>query len=230
MEKATRRWKKTFEWRKENKVDEIIHTPQPHFHQCREIFPVYVHGRSRKGMPVLWDLIGKFDLPKADRLNFDLTLLTPYYVFLNECIWRVLLDKGENDDDLAKFITVEDVSGVQLRHLTSRFLKVIKALTGTMKEHYVERCHKTYIINAPKGSATMWRLVAPMLGSRTRKKVTILGKDYLKTMEKEIDISQIPVQYGGRSERAIDDSDDERKIQSLVKRLNVSSGGDEGEI
>ena len=49
---------------------------------------------------------------------------------------------------------------------------------------------------------------------RTRKKVTILGKDYLKTMEKEIDISQIPVQYGGRSERAIDDSDDERKVMT----------------
>ena len=62
-----------------------------------------MHGHSRKGMPVLWDLVGKFDLPKADKLNFDLALLTPYYVFLNECIWRVLLDKdGENDDDLAQ--------------------------------------------------------------------------------------------------------------------------------
>ena len=40
-------------------------------------------------------------------------------------------------------------------------------------------------------------------------------------MEKEIDISQIPVQYGGRSERAIDDSDDERKV--MAARIPVTA-------
>ena len=51
--------------------------------------------------------------------------------------------------------------------------------------------------------------------------MTILGKNYLKTMEKEIDISQIPEQYGGRSERAVDDSDDERKV--MTTRITVTS-------
>ena len=51
--------------------------------------------------------------------------------------------------------------------------------------------------------------------------MTILGKDYLKTMEKEIDISQIPEQYGGRSERVIDDSDDERKV--MTTRITVTA-------
>ena len=51
--------------------------------------------------------------------------------------------------------------------------------------------------------------------------MTILGKDYLKTMEKEIDISQIPEQYGGRSERAVVDSDVEKKV--MTTRITVTS-------
>lgn len=59
------------------------------------------------------------------------------------------------------------------------------------------------------------------LRHRTREKVSILGTNYLETMEKDIDISQIPPDYGGRSGRAMDDSDDERKVMydwSVVDR------------
>ena len=53
-------------------------------------------------MPIMWDLIGKVNLPKADEMKLDLSLLTQYYVFVTECIWRVVLDKGEDDKDLAQ--------------------------------------------------------------------------------------------------------------------------------
>ncbi|CAM9952997.1 unnamed protein product [Ectocarpus sp. 6 AP-2014] len=222
---AGRRWKATVEWRKENKVDEILETPQPHFHECRQVFPVFLHGRSRKGMPVLWERIGKVDLAKANELELPLSVLTPNYVFLNECVWRLILDKGENDNDDAQFITVEDVAGVWPWHLTPKVLSVLRALTGTMKAHYVERCHKSYIINAPRAFTALWRVVSAMLDARTRAKISILGTNYLEEMKEEIDISQIPPEYGGSSGRAIDDSDDERKIQALVARLNLAAKG-----
>ncbi|CAM9955955.1 unnamed protein product [Ectocarpus sp. 12 AP-2014] len=222
---AGRRWKATVEWRKENKVDEILETSQPHFHECRQVFPVFLHGRSRKGMPVLWERIGKVDLAKANELELPLSVLTPNYVFLNECVWRLILDKGENDNDDAQFITVEDVAGVRPWHLTPKVLSVLRALTGTMKAHYVERCHKSYIINAPRAFTALWRVVSAMLDARTRAKISILGTNYLEEMKEEIDISQIPPEYGGSSGRAIDDSDDERKIQALVARLNSAAEG-----
>lgn len=34
----------------------------------------------------------------------------------------------------------------------------------------------------------------------------------METMQKDIDISQIPTEYGGQSARALGDSDDERKV------------------
>eukprot|EP00903_Cladosiphon_okamuranus_P006249 g6133.t1 len=224
---AAKRWKETLEWRKENKVDEILETPQPRFHDCRQVFPVYLHGRSRKGMPVLWERIGKVDVAKADELKLPLSDLTPNYVFLNECVWRLILDKGEDANDDAKFITVEDVAGVRPWHLTPKILSVLRTLTGTMKAHYVERCYKSYIINAPRAFTALWRVVSAMLDARTRAKISILGTDYLGTMQEEIDMSQIPSEYGGSSDRAMDDSDDERKILALVTRLNGAAKAEE---
>lgn len=52
--------------------------------------------------------------------------------------------------------------------------------------------------------------------SRTRAKISILGTDFVEAMQEEIDLSQIPPEYGGGSGRAIDDSDDERKVSSVV--------------
>ena len=45
-----------------------------------------------------------------------------------------------------QFITVEDVGGVRPWHLTPKVLSVLRALTGTMKAHYVERyiCTHTF--------------------------------------------------------------------------------------
>ncbi|CAM9334492.1 unnamed protein product [Scytosiphon promiscuus] len=217
---AARRWKETVAWRQENKVDEILERPQPRFDDCRQIFPVYLHGRSRQGLPVLWERIGKVNVAKSDELKLPLSALTMNYVFFNECIWRVVLDKGEDDSNDAQFITVEDVSGVRPWHVTPKVLSVLRALTGTMKAHYVERCYKSYIINAPRAFTALWRIVSPMLDSRTRGKISILGTDFLKGMQEEIDISQIPPEYGGSSGRDMDDSDDERKIRALLARLD----------
>lgn len=63
---------------------------------------MFVHGRSRKGLPVLWERIGKVNMARADQLKLPLADLTPNYVFLNECVWRVVLDEGEDDNDDAQ--------------------------------------------------------------------------------------------------------------------------------
>lgn len=51
------------------------------------------------------------------------------------------------------------------------------------------------------------------MSNRTRAKVSILGSNYLEAMQEDMDISQMPSEYGGTSGRSIDDSDDERKVR-----------------
>lgn len=63
-------------------------------------------------MPVLWERIGKVDVGRADELKLPLEALTLNYVFLNECVWRLILDKGEDENDDAK---VRDIVGDRLK-------------------------------------------------------------------------------------------------------------------
>lgn len=67
------------------------------------------------------------------------------YIIMPDVGSSVLIDGRDRDlSDLLnapslQFITVEDVAGVRLWHLTPKVLTVLRALTGTMKTHYVER-------------------------------------------------------------------------------------------
>lgn len=54
---------------------------------------------------MLWERIGKVNVAKSDELKLPLTELTMNYVFFNECIWRVVLDEGEDDKDDAQVCT-----------------------------------------------------------------------------------------------------------------------------
>lgn len=62
-------------------------------------------------MPVLWERIGKVNVAKADELKLHLPELTPNYVFLNECVWKLILDKGEDVNDDAKVCAVSLTGG-----------------------------------------------------------------------------------------------------------------------
>lgn len=87
-------------------MNDIIHTApdanETNRIHSRAVFPVFLHGRSRQGMPILWERIGKVNVGKAEELKLPLDALTPNYVFLNECVWGLILDKGEDKNDDAK--------------------------------------------------------------------------------------------------------------------------------
>lgn len=60
---------------------------------------------------------------------------------------------------------------------------------------------------------------------RTRAKVSILGTDYAATLQEDIDASQLPVEYGGTSGRAIGDSEDDQKVKQPSRTVVTPSIG-----
>jgi len=53
------------------------------------------------------------------------------------------------------------------------------------------------MINAPYTFTTIWAMVKPWLDPSTAKKIKIIGSNYLDVLKKDIDVDQIPVEYGG---------------------------------
>lgn len=75
---------------------------------------------------------------------------------------------------------------VGLQTLAGKIQEYIKAVAQLARLYYVERCHKTFVVNAPAWFGLSFRVVSPFLSARTRQKIRILGSD-LSALQDEID-------------------------------------------
>lgn len=52
------------------------------------------------------------------------------------------------------------------------------------QNHYVERSGKIFIVNAPWAFSLVWNAVSPWINEHTRKKIKLLGSDYVGELKK----------------------------------------------
>jgi len=57
-EEALRRWRATLAWREEYNIDNILREPQPDFDLIKECYPHFIHGTSKFGTPVYYEMLG----------------------------------------------------------------------------------------------------------------------------------------------------------------------------
>src|SRR3546814_6244607 len=93
-------------------------------------------------------------------------------------------------------VTVLDMEGVGLKDLGGEALEFMKQASKIVQEHYVERCHKMFLVNVPYMFSFIWRIVQPMVNENTRRKITILSSDYTQIQD-VISAVQLPARYGG---------------------------------
>lgn len=76
-----------------------------------------------------------------------------------------------------------------LQTLAGKIQEYIKAVAQLARLYYVERCHKTFVVNAPAWFGLTFRVVSPFLSARTRQKIRILGGSDLDlaVLQDEID-------------------------------------------
>ncbi len=51
-----------------------------------------------------------------------------------------------------------------------------KAAAHITQGHYVERCERLFIINAPSFFSLVWRAASPLLNKNTRQKISVCRK------------------------------------------------------
>lgn len=95
-------------------------------------------------VPFIAHIVERSVTPTALAQVSHATFLSPFLaragpVGLRRFLVSTLLGGGPCSTKKSQFITVEDVAGVRPWHLTPKVISVLRALTGTMKAHYVER-------------------------------------------------------------------------------------------
>lgn len=76
-------------------------------------------------------------------------------------------------------------------------LTALKGILGRISLNYGGKLHKLWIVNAPKGISTTWKIVSTFLDDVTVEKVNISKLNTEKTLFDNIDPSQVEVKYGG---------------------------------
>lgn len=215
-EEARQRWKVTLAWRAENNVDNILNEPQPDFKIIKQCYPHFFHGSSKAGHPVYYEQLGKINIARLRENGVTVERLLRYYVFLTEYLWNEI-----EPDPNGQLVTILDLEGVGLKDLGGEALDFMKQASKIVQEHYVERCHKMFLVNVPYVFSFIWKMVQPLINENTRRKITILSSDYTQ-IQNTIDSDQLPARYGGTSP-PLGDSPQEEAFRNFVEVLN--SGG-----
>jgi CRAL/TRIO domain len=160
----------TLKWRAENKMDEILKTPQTKFDLCKTVFPHYFLGRDKDNHVVFLQRPALIDLQrgKKNKLTNDELLL--HYVYVNEYLWQIL----EASEPQGTMISLLDLTGLDFSVLKKRdLIGFVKKFVATMDSHFPQRSHKTLILSAPKWFNALYKLFSPLLRETTKAKIEI---------------------------------------------------------
>lgn len=84
-------------------------------------------------------------------------------------------------------MNVFDIGGFSMAMWNRQSMSFLKKALQISLEHYPELLGKLFIINAPMIFTGVWAIVKSWLDEKTRKKIVMVGKDFLKYMREYVD-------------------------------------------
>ncbi|KAI5083997.1 hypothetical protein GOP47_0000166 [Adiantum capillus-veneris] len=107
-----------------------------------------------------------------------------------------VLDKlASISGDLDKFVLLADMKGFSYRNMD---VKGFIACLEILQDHYPERLGKLFLLHCPSLFWILWRILYPFIDPNIREKIVFVDDELLKeTLLKDIDITQLPIEYGG---------------------------------
>jgi len=103
-----------------------------------------------------------------------------------------------------QFIIMFDLKGFRRDMVFSyRARQMIGRLIYVAQSQYPERLRKVYMINAPYGFGTAWKLIKVLLDGKTASKVSFISGDLVEKMEEHVDAETLSITYGGKHEEYV---------------------------
>ncbi|KAF6015630.1 cytosolic factor, phosphatidylinositol/phosphatidylcholine transfer protein [Brettanomyces bruxellensis] len=187
-------------WRKEFGTNTILtdfkYTEKP---KVAKYYPQYYHKTDKDGRPCYYEELGAVNIPEMYKItNQDRmlkNLVWEYEAFTN---YRLTACSRKAGYLIETSCTILDLKGISLSS-TYQVLSYVRAASNIGQNYYPERMGKFYLINAPFGFATAFRIFKPFLDPVTISKIFILGWNYKSELLKQIPAENLPVKFGGKS-------------------------------
>ncbi|PNH07053.1 SEC14 cytosolic factor, partial [Tetrabaena socialis] len=163
-------------------------------------YPHFYHKRDRYGRPVYIELLGASDSAKILEAT-SLERLLDYHVVEWERLQRHILPAcsvlagGAAEGPAAHTEAGREAgSGAAVEALLRA-----PPPPPPRQDYYCECLGQMFILNTPAIFRLAWAVVNPLLEERTRRKIVILGADYLPTLTQLIPAENLPTCLGGTS-------------------------------
>lgn len=192
-------------WRKDEGVDEIVNHPEALDEEKKELnqlYPQYYHKTDKDGRPIYIESLSKLSaniatvFQKHTQERVQKMLILEYERFLNQ---RLPAASAEVGHPVETSCTILDIKGVWLTSW-SQVSAYVRAASDIGQNYYPETMGKFYIINAPWGFSTVWRLVSPFLDAVTVAKIKIYSateSTWATALKEQIPLENLPGEYFG---------------------------------
>ncbi|KIW00375.1 uncharacterized protein PV09_08085 [Verruconis gallopava] len=214
---ALKQFKETEDWRRENKLDQLYDTMDiAEYEESRRLYPQWTGRRDKRGIPVYvfevaplnskaineyQNSMTKSPLMKSSKVPTKMLRLFALYENLTRFVLPLcsaIPDRPHPETPITQSNNIVDISGVGLKqfwNLKSHMQDASQLATA----HYPETLDRIFIIGAPSFFPTVWGWIKRWFDPITVSKIFILSASDMKpTLEKYIDIENIPKKYGGR--------------------------------
>ncbi|KAG4305999.1 hypothetical protein PORY_000909 [Pneumocystis oryctolagi] len=192
-------------WRKEFGVDDIMKTFC--YHEKLDVFkyyPQYYHKEDKvsivEGRPVYIEHLGKINLHEMYKITTEermlQNLVCEYEKFIE---YRLPACSRKYGKLIETSCTIMDLKGVGISSISSVY-GYVKRASAIGQARYPERMGKFYMINAPWGFSSAFRVIKLLLDPATVNKIYILGADYKSTLLEQIPQENLPKILGGTCE------------------------------
>ncbi|AMD22917.1 HHR148Wp [Eremothecium sinecaudum] len=188
-------------WRAEFGVDTIFE--DFHYEEkplVAKFYPQYYHKTDIDGRPVYIEELGNLNLN-------EMYTITTQERMLKNLVWeyesfvryRAPASSRQAGYLVETSCTIMDLKGISISS-AAQVLSYVREASNIGQNYYPERMGKFFLINAPFGFSTAFRLFKPFLDPVTVSKIFILGSSYQKDLLKQIPAENLPTKFGGKSE------------------------------
>lgn len=169
-------------------------------HIYRQYFPFSNLGHSLKGCPIYWEKTGICST-NFHSVNKSISVdgLLIRHIRQQEYVFRERCERASKyyGKEISKQLLVFDLQGLSY-HMDTHAISTFRQTMTIDQAYYPERLDHLIMINAPWFFTAIYAMLKPFIDPITAEKILIIGHDYLPTLHKFIDESQIPVELGGK--------------------------------
>ncbi len=186
-------------WYKDEKVDEIEQWEFTEQMKVKEVYPHGYHKIDNFGRPIYIEIISKCNIDEVLVRSSEERMMK-HYVKEYERVLKYRFDccSIKSGKIIEQSCTIICVDGLGISAMTGKVKRFMGLASNIGQNYYPEMLGTMFIINAGFFFSAIWAVAKMFIDEKTVNKIKILKSDYMKELEKVVDINNLPTVIGGK--------------------------------